>query len=194
MPNININSIMNKVKAYSKSDIGKSRMAKFISERRDEGHGKLASGDHIVTEQDMIHAAEELIKILQETASQKGLPESVKEHFDSLYHNSPIPYDKSGTKYKVDVRFKDDLSRMSLQITSGKNKGSRTGEGIKDIVSLFDTGYDAEKRVYGSWDGHVNDTIASLPHRDGLNFMGEAIDSFNREYGKLYNVFAYISS
>lgn len=194
MSNINMSSIMRKVKEYSVSDVGKNRIAKFIKERRESGDSKLESGDYIVTEQDMIRAAEEMIRILQETASAKGLPESIKEHFYSLYYSQPTPYGGQGEHYKVDVKFGGDLSRMSLKITSGNRKGEFTGEGIQDIVSLFDTGYEASKKVYGSWGGHGDETIGSLTHREGLNFMAEAIDSFNRECGEIYHVFAYLSS
>lgn len=194
MPGINIDSIMRKAKQYEKSEAGKKRIAEYIDKCRKEGKHITESGGVIITEQDMIRAAEEMIKILRDTAFAKNLPESVKEHFYSLYYNQPIPYGKEGGQYKVDIQFGDDLSRMSLKITSGKRKGERTGEPIENIVSLFDTGYDASKQVFGSWDGHGDDTIGSLTHRDALNFMEEAIDAFNREYGGRLNVIAYISS
>lgn len=194
MPKINLASVMGKVQAYADSNEGKTRIAKFIKECRDSGNGKLSSGDYIVTQQDMIRAAEALISILKEVAKQKSLPESVQKHFDSLYYNDPIPYGKEGKQYKIDIQFEDDLSRMSLKIASGKNAGKRTGEGIDNIVSLFDTGYNAKGSVYGVWENHTNNEIYSLSYRDSLNFMEEALNTFNREYGKLYNVFAYISS
>jgi len=115
-------------------------MIGYIKHCRENGKSATEAGAVVVTEQDMIRAAEALIKILQETASQKGLPESVMEHFYSLYYSEPIPCGKEGGQYKVDVQFGDDLSRMSLRITSGKRKGERTGEPIENIVSLFDTG------------------------------------------------------
>lgn len=199
MANIDMNAIMSKVKSFAKSDEGQKRMSRYISDCRESGRSETAAGDTIITEQIMIRAAETLISMLKEAASQFKLPESVKEHFGSLYYNQPIPWGKQGDSYKVDITFGDDLSRMSLLITSGANKGKRTGEGIKNIVSLFDTGYDAGKQVYGSWDGHIdvyawNDTIASRTHRDGLNFMQQTLDSFNREWGALYNVVAIVSA
>lgn len=194
MATINLNSVMDKVKAYVKSDACNTKMTKYIRKCREEGKEVTEAGSAVITEHEMIRAAEALIRILQETASQKRLPESVMEHFHSLYYNEPVPYGKEGGQYKVDVQFGDDLSRMSLRITSGKRKGERTGEPIENIVSLFDTGYDTSKRVYGAWDGHGDETIASLTHRDPLNFMEEALTSFNRQYGERYQVFAYISA
>lgn len=199
MAGINMSSIMKKVKDYSESEEGRKRMKQYIEDCRRDGRAQTATGDIIITEDIMIRAAEALIRVLQETATAKGLPDSIIKHFHSLYYNQPVLYGKENNQYKVDIQFGDDLSRMSLKITSGSRKGEHTGEGIDNIVSLFNTGYDAEKQVYGEWEGHIDpytreNTIASLTHRDGLHFMEEAINSFNREYGELYHVFAYISS
>lgn len=194
MPRIDISSIMSKVGAYAKSQRGKDVMRQYIDQCRSDGRSVTAAGDTIITEEIMIRAAEMLISMLRETAAQHHLPESVKEHFNSLDYNQPVPYGRESSQYKLDITFKDDLSRMSLLITSGKNKGKRTGDGIDNIVSLFDTGYSAEKRVYGVWDGHGEETIGSLTHRDGLHFMSETVNAFNREWGALYNVYAYIPS
>lgn len=194
MARINMSSVMGKVKAFAKSKDGQERINRAVSDLRAKGGAVTEAGDTVITHDSMIRAAELLISILRETASQKGLPESVRKHFDSLYHTDPAPYGKESSRYKCDIIFGDDLSRMSLLITTGPNKGKRTGEGISDIVSLFDTGYDADKRVYGLWDGHGKDTVASRTHREGLHFMSEAIDSFNREYGAVYNARAYMTS
>ena len=194
MARIDISSIMEKVGAYVKSQRGKEAMQRYINQCRTEGRSTTAAGDTIITEQVMMRAAEKLISMLKETAAQNNLPKSVKEHFDSLYYSEPILYGKESSQYKVDITFGDDLSRMSLLITSGKDKGKRTGNGIDNIVSLFDTGYSADKRVYGVWEGHGEDTIASLTQRDGMHFMSETVSAFNREWGALYNVYAYIPS
>ena len=199
MARINMDGIMSKVKTYVKSDAGQKTMSKYIKDCRSNGRDESEGGGTIITDQAMIRAAETLISMLKETAMQKRIPESVKEHFHSLYYNEPFPCGREGNKYKVDIQFNDDLSRMSLLITYGKNKGKRTGEGIKNIVSLFDTGYNAGKRVYGSWDGHFDpfayeDTIASRTERKGLNFIKETLDAFNRKWGGVYNAVAYVSA
>lgn len=185
---------MGKVDKYTKSQQGKDTIQQYINQCRADGRSVTAAGDTIITEPIMIRAAETLISMIKETAAQHRLPESVLEHFESLYYNEPMLFDKESNQYKIDITFGDDLSRMSLMITSGKNKSQRTGNGIDNIISLFDTGYDAEHRAYGAWEGHGKERIASLTHRDGLNFMKEALDAFNREWGSLYSVFAYISS
>lgn len=194
MANVNIHSIMSKVNGYAGSKHGKEKMKQYIATCRTEGREKTESGGIIITEATMARAAEILISMLQESASQYRLPESVRAHFSSLAYSQPVPCGGGVNKYQCDITFKDDLSRMSLLITSGKRAGQRTGDGIDNIVSLFDTGYNAKKRVYGVWEGHGNDVRASLMHRDGLNFMRDTIDSFNREYGDMYHVHAYISA
>ena len=196
MPTINIDSIMRKVKDYSESDSGKAKMAKVIRERRMNGNGKLASGDYVITEQDMQRLAEELIKTMREEASmaQYELPQSVLDHFNSLTYTHPKS-SSNGAQYSIDIYFQDDLSRMSLLVTSGSRKGQRTGENIENIVSLFDTGYKTSKRVYGTWDGHEEDgVIASRTELEGKYFIEKALASFNRKYGDTYHLVARVTA
>lgn len=192
MAHINISSIMGKVNSYARSQEGQGVMKQYINQCRADGRSTTAAGDVIITEDIMIRAAEMLIAMLRETAAQHNLPESVRAHFDSLDYSQPVPYGKLGEQYKVDVSFGDDLSRMSLLITSGARRGEHTGGGISNIVSLFDTGYDASTRVYGMWESR-GEEISSLKHREGLHFMDSTINAFNRQWGALYNVYACIS-
>lgn len=188
---------MSKVKSYSESDAGKAKIAELIRKRRETGNGKLATGDYIITLQDMQHMAEELIRTLKDEASSStnNLPQSVLDHFNSLTYTQPVPYGRESKQYSIDIYFQDNLSRMSLLITSGSKKGQRTGAGIKNIVSLYDTGYQASKQVYGEWNGH-EDTgiIASRTELEGKYFIERAIDSFNRKYGASYNLVAKITA
>lgn len=188
---------MNKVKAYSESGEGRAKIAKTIKERRENGNGKLASGDYIVTLQDMQRLSEELIRTLKDEAASSinNLPQSVLDHFNSLTYTQPEPAGAEGKQYSIDIYFQDDLSRMSLLITSGNRKGQRTGGGIKNIVSLYDTGYQASKQVYGDWSGHEEaGVIASRTELEGRYFIERAIDSFNRRYSKEYNLDARVTA
>lgn len=195
MSQINIDSIMRKVKNFSESEKGKEKMAKVIRERRLSGNGKLASGDYITTEQDMQMLAQELINTMKSEAASANLPQSVLDHFESLTYTQPEPSGGNVPQYSVDIYFQDDLSRMSLLITSGKRKGERTGEGVRNIVSLFDTGYEASARVYGVWSGHESDgSIASRTELEGKYFIERAIETFNRRYGETYHLEAMISA
>lgn len=197
MAQINMNSIMDKVKNYVASNDGKSKISKTIKGFRENGQGKLSSGAYIVTLQDMQHMAEELIRTLKEEAAHfdNMLPQSVLNHFDSLTYTAPVPDGVEGRQYKIDIYFQDDLSRLSLKITSGSRKGQRTGDGIANIVSLYDTGYQASNRVYGEWSGHEEaGTIASRRVLEGKYFIERAIESFNLKYGATYNLEAKIAA
>ena len=184
---------MNKVRAFTKSNTGDKKINEYIDKCVQDGREATEAGDTIVTKQAMDRAAEMLIMQLKEAAFQYNLPSSVREHFNSLRATYPVPYGASKQKYKIDITFEDDLSRMSLLITSGKNSGKRTGDGVSNIVALFNNGYNANNNVFGLWESH-GENISSLTHRKSLNFMESTVESFNREWGNLYNVYAYISS
>lgn len=190
---LDIDSIMGKVDKFSKSPKGKKMVKEYLKDCVENGIGKTEGGGVIITTEMMKEAAQGMINILQTTAYSKDMPESVKSHFSSLAHNPP---QKLGDdSYVIDIYFADDLSRLSLLITSGDRKGERTGGGIRNIVSLFDTGYSVENFTYGLWDGHEDiGVIRSKKEREGLYFMREAVDAFNRIFGEKYGVIAQISA
>lgn len=172
-------------------------MDEYIGQCISDGRNKTAGGSQVMTVDIMKRAASAMINKLKEVAGSKSLPESVIGHFNSLTATEPMLYD-NGKKYKVDISFGDNLSRLSFQIAYGKRKGQYTGKkskGIDNIVSLFDTGMDSDFMAYGLWDGYeMLGPVAGLTHRDELRFMSEAVSEFNLEYGDLYNVYAYISA
>lgn len=192
---INIDSIMKKVNAYAKSPEGKTRIGNKIKEYRESGVEKTSGGGIVLTEQRMCRIAENMITILKTSAGRAKLPQSVLSHFDSLDYTKPI---QSGeNSYSIEIRFTDDLSRPSLKIMTGKYRGQRTGEGIENIVSLFDTGYPSDehsvKPVHGVWDGHDDaGIIRSRTAREELRFMQNSVDEFNRVIGSKYGVTAYL--
>lgn len=191
---INIGQIIQKVKSYAKSTEGKQRIDEYIGQCVSDGRVKTAGGSQIITIDVMKRAADTMIRKMREVAYSKKLPESVMGHFNSLTATDPILYD-NGKKYRIDISFEDNLSRLSFQIAHGKKKGQYTGDGIDNIVSLFDTGMDADRMAYGLWVGYeMLGPVAGLTHRDELRFMSEAVSEFNLEYGDLYNVYAYISA
>lgn len=191
MSSIDLNSIMAKVQSYAKSPQGKRRMADKIEEYRHADVEKTEAGSHIMTPSGMRAVASQLIEIMKKHAGAAALPESVRSHFESLTYDAPMEV-TPGSSWRVKVFFGDDLSRMSLLIVSGSRKGERTGEGVRDIVSLFDTGYDAGSYVYGVWDGHGEDGIRSRKWLAGRRFLESAVAEFNISLGKLYNVTAML--
>ncbi len=190
MSNINMASIMAKVQAYQKSNEGKKRCHEYIEKCRDNGKRVTDGGGKIITEDDMCRAALEMISILKRTAEAHSLPVSVLKHFDSLTYNQPKIVGTQGEAYEIEIYFTDNLSRMSLMLP---NKPSDESQ-VKNIVSLFDTGYTVHKnRRRGIWAGHEGlGVFAGLEHRDGEHFMSEAVESFNRLWGELYGVHATI--
>ena len=84
MANINLDSIMRKVSAYSRTDNGKAKMRDVIQRYRDSGTGRTGAGDKVITKEDMLIAADKMISVLRSTAQSYGLPASVMKHFDSL--------------------------------------------------------------------------------------------------------------
>nr|WP_290461580.1 hypothetical protein [Acutalibacter muris] len=200
MPAINMSSIMSKVGAYSRSVSGKLRMKECIQKYAADGKSKTASGDKVMTEDEMCKAGAKLIWVLQETARSFDLPQSVMQHFNSLECSKPYRMpDGSAVMY---VYFEDDLHRDSLE--SGEGANGYTGEGIDNIVALLNNGAHAKDYVYGWWNNHSpsgsafarsmpNDDFAwvrSKKDRDALHFIQQAVNDFNGNYGAEYNVTA----
>ena len=195
MAQINMASIMSKVRAYAKTNECKERSQDYIAQCRQAGRNTTESGETIITEEIMCRAAETMIATLRQIAQEHQLPASVQEHFNSLEYSQPRVVGNQGEVYQVDIWFSDDLSRMSLLIPTGKRAGQRTGDGIQNIVSLFDTGYSASHSVFGTWDGHEDaGVIRSRSQLDGKHFMSQAVDSFNRAWSEIYGVRAMIAA
>ena len=189
---INSSAIMAKVRKYARSPEGKKRIEDKIDEYISQGRDKTDAGSNVVNINVMARVADRMIELLKEHASAVSLPASVLDHFNSLKHDSPVKLKKN--KYMVDIYFDDDLSRMSLRITSGLRMGQRTGGGIDNIIALFDTGYTASAQVIGQWDGHEEaGNVRSVVQRNGLHFLEGAVNDFNREFGDEYSVTARIS-
>lgn len=183
---------MKKLRAYTKTSEGKAKMAEVIESYIEQGQSQTQGGSKIITLDEMNKIADGMIETLKSTARAKGLPDSVLKHFDSLHHSSPVLIKgKNKKEYEIEISFGDDLSRFSLRLENG----DRTGDGVENIVSLFDTGYSAKRSVKGIWDEHEElGIITSLKHREGLNFMSESVNEFNRSYGSNYKVKAVITA
>lgn len=193
MANINLSQINNKVVAYSKSADGKRKFKSYKDEvlngLRPSKRGR--RGAALLSEDDMVLVAYKMIDVLHDTAGDYPLPMNVLDHFESLDCTNPKPMGgRDGDDYIIYVHFTDDLSRPSLV---GKD-GTPTGEGIENIVALFDTGYQARWTVHGIWEDHDTDIIESLQSREPLGFMQAAIDDFNNNYGSDYGVWATLNT
>lgn len=203
--NINIDSIMSKVSSYAKSAEGKGRMKEYIGRCRSQGRAATLGGSPIITENDMVTASGKLIQFVQEAARNAGLPDSVMNHLYDVDVSPPIHQpDGSVVMY---ISFSGDLHRDSLEDGSdyyGGRYGGYTGEGIDNIVALFNNGAHAKNYVYGWWNGHKatgdgvlrsgydNDFawVRSKKEREALHFIQQAVTAFNETWGEQYDVFA----
>lgn len=191
MANINMSSIMSKVSKYATSKDGKKRINDVLKKYRDEGRAKTEGGSEILTKARMAELATELISILKTTAASYDLAVSVMKHFDSLDY---IFQDLGDDKFECYIYFNDDLSRDSLETDYNQ------GEGINNIIALFNNGYVASAPKYGWWNGRTpsgesvyrsgvgsaNAYIQGTQARPSLRFMQSAIEDFYSKYAKRY--------
>lgn len=198
MATINIGSIMNKVGAYSRSVEGKLRMKERINKYASEGQNKTAGGGKVMTEDDMYRAAYKMMDVLKQTAKEKDLPPSVMEHI--LTMDCSKPYKMADGHMEIWIYFGGDMHRESLE----DGDGGHTGEGVNNIVALFNNGAHASNYVYGWWNNHspTGEALTRSSHVDGfawvrskkdreaLHFIQQAVGDFNGNYGYDFNVTA----
>ena len=188
MAEVNMSSILSKCQAYSKTADGKQKMKEVVIQKMRNGDGRTGCGDEILTIPQMNVLAKELISTIKLTASSYDLAESVMRHFDSLTYTV---IDAGDGIYECYIYFTDDLSRPSLETDENQ------GEGINNIVALFNNGYVAKAPKYGWWNGHsptgesvgraLTGTesyayIKGTQARPSLRFMQRAIEDFASKY------------
>ena len=118
---------------------------------------------------------------------------SVKDHANSLSASAPVL--RPDGSFEIAVYFRDDLSRDSLTALPGSKyakANGQTGEGIKNIVALFNNGYKARSQVYGTWVKHgIN--VSSMPERYPIHFLQHAIEDFNSHRSEDVLVYAELN-
>lgn len=198
--NINMGSIMSKVSSYAKSAEGKGRMKEYIGQCRSQGRSETLAGSTIITEEEMVNASRKMVQLIQEAGRAAELPESVMKHLQDL-EVSPVTHRKDGSAV-IYIYFSGDLYRESLE----DGLGGHTGDGINNIVALFNNGAHASDFVYGHWNGHNPTGVAleraggdltpgfawvrSRKDREALHFIQDAVANFNDTWGTLYNATA----
>lgn len=119
---------------------------------------------------------------------------------------SPLPYPLTGlisesrvSRYETPDGFDyiisfggsdGELNRQSLLIKSGKRKGSRTGRGIKNIISVFDRGIKRNKyKKSGVWESRSRGRdiyTKTRNYMEGLAVISDFIEEFkmkNEQFG-----------
>lgn len=194
MASVNIDGIMSLVKSWAKTSSGKKTMEEAIEEMRKSGREKTAGGSALMTVERMHAVAEELINDLRDRAMmyemEQLLPPTITVLFDSLRYSTAYEQNNGEYNYRIDVWFDTDLSRTSLYNIDPETGIKRyTGDGVDNIINLFDKGYSAAHTAYGYWESAGKYTVSRM-NRPRLGFMEEAIDFFNSTKGKDYKCFA----
>lgn len=195
---MDMNAILAQAKAWAETQKGKRTMKGIIEEAVETGK-PLASGEKVYGRREMREMANALCEMIR-----RRLPDSIADVGNKLTTSQPVKH-KDGT-YEVVLHFASDaLHRDSLRT----DDGGRTGDGIDNIVALFNNGVDASGYTYGWWDGHsptgkiawmhssADDDYAwvrSAKHREALLFMQDAQEEFNRIYGDKYGVTVQLGS
>lgn len=177
--NITADKLNAKISSWAKTKRGKEIINEAVADAvKNEGAER----------ERMIKVANMFIQVLKDTASRRiGFTESnqsIQEHFNSLKASEPSIVMRNGKAYGVVYIYfssEDDLSRNSLLLPNG----NRTGDGINNIVALFNNGYELKSKITprGVWGGHNNGKeIRAKRKRDELGFMQSAASLIKRTY------------
>lgn len=191
MAGINWDSIMKKANACLDTP-EKKREIKEIIDAHMLGKVTLIGGNSRGKSGRMSHktpkeAAEKFIEVLTNEIKSHGatdigyadgrLGPSAIDSLINIKHGDPYI---DGDKYCIDVNFDGELSRPSL--------APKKYDGIDNIVALLNSGYEAGHTVFGIWEKHGEDRIASLTSRGGAHFIENAVDNFMDNYSTEYGV------
>ena len=184
MPVINMDSILDKVYAWERSDKGQKKIQGTVNKYVRNNVSRTKAGSRVVTQRDMLDAARKLVQTIKDTAHGCDLPTSVLTHFDSLSIGKLQR--QADDSYTIEINFTDDLTRESLQ-------PEKYG-GVRNIIAIFNNGYPADRsrseaisHVAGYW--HGKETVA-LEFRPGLYFLQDAVNDFNMNYGMPLGMYA----
>lgn len=178
---ISASALMGKVNAYSQTPAGKKKMSDKIAAYRNgsdqhvSSTGKTYGGGAIMTVDQMIDAAKDFIAILKRSAASANLPSSVMEHVESFMFTTPFILPDGSAS--IEIYLSEAPGRASL---FPEKYGS-----VDNIVAIFNNGYTAKDKVYGTWHGKY---VSSLDKRQGTFFMQKAVDEFMSKYSAEYDV------
>lgn len=188
MPIANMDSILDKIYAWERSEKGQKKIQSTVNKYIRNNVSKTQAGSRVITERDMHQAARNLVQVIKETSQGCDLPPSVIAHFDSL--KAGKPQRQPDNSYKIEINFTDDLTRESLQ-------PEKYG-GVRNIIAIFNNGYpsdvgrsEAISHVTGMW--HGKETTA-LGYRAGLYFLQDAVNDFNINYGMPLGMYAEVGA
>lgn len=153
-----------------KTPIGKAKTKAYIGELRSKD-GVTASGQRVVGLKTMCRLADELVRMIKDSARATGATGAIMDEINSLQY---VYTDLGDGQYCFDFRFVSDTHRDSMMPKLYPN-------GIDNIIALFNAGYVAENPRWAN--------VSGPPHmRPSLMFMQDAIQKFTSKYGSKYNI------
>ena len=195
MLNLNEAAILAKLEAINNTDKIKRKKEKVLKQHQRDDE-PFANGEYVIGPKAAARLADALVQLIK-----MRLPESIREVGNSITCGKPY---KSGDGYHVAIHFdKNAIYRDSLENDDPyfSEYNGFTGEGIENIVALFNNGYNAGGNVYGWWQGHrpTGEAFARSTHgsedyswvksvksRDPMHFMQDAVEEFNTMFKDKY--------
>lgn len=175
MPNINIDSILEKAKAHMNTP---KRQKEILKKTNDAALNGSSDGSI----RSIYEAASKFIYVLRKEIESSGLSAEAMDAISQINYTSAVQIGDG--KYMIGVYFAGDLSRPSLN--------TEKYDGIDNIVLLFNNGVDHKMRpVYGKWHGRETWSRTVIP---GTYFMQSAVRDFMSNYASEYNVVDIIAN
>lgn len=211
---INIESLKSKIDNYAKSDVGKEKIKQKRIEAFDKGETFGKSNKYEITFASLddykilghlfMLALDSTIKL--DPRSSSALKKISSDLVDNNKYTVIKPLKYNDDSYRLNVIFnKDNLKRKSLLKEDGFGGQYYTGEGINNILALFNNGMDISEKKrgelydnsylgytglgapFGLWETHgIN--VRGTTHRDPLLFMQNTAKHFLSENKEKYNL------
>ena len=178
---INFASISKKVEEYCASERGREKLNKQLTDSK--GANLIKYNGRMISATDFAYMIaedfyDELVSLAYE-ALQLSTQQSVRDNIaNTTVTEIPSCTGEYGGTYYWSVGItiggtsKRFLYRDSFR--ERPNSSVRTGDGIDNIVALFNNGVGADGAVHGYWDNHGDDMYWSRMIRPSLGFIQEA--------------------
>lgn len=187
MSSVNGASIDAKIKSWSSSAKGQSKMRATVKKYMREDKRRTEAGSEVLTKALMYELGRELVSMITQRASAAGLPSSVQSNVDSLECGSVKMFPDGSMS--CELAFTGDLTRPSLQPQwryQGEETISGGYSGVRNIIAIFNNGYEgANPKLWGYWHGAIWHAKES---REGERFINQAVEEFQAKYGARYNI------
>lgn len=161
--------------AKAKECIASGKKQKEISRIVDREMLGLSSPSKGSSSHSAQQTAEKFIEVMRDEINSNPGISAISDDASMLTYSTPTR-NGNGT-YSVEINFTGDLERHSV--------APWRYDDIKNIIALFNNGYDAANPVYGYWHGKK---IRTKTSRTGTYFINNAVNNFMRNYAREYNV------